>query len=599
MRYPLFLLLFCLALGLLNAQDARLAQQYFQNGEYEKAAELYDALYQKNGNNDFFFDQYFECLLAMEAYSEAESVLQKQIRRDDGNVRLYVAYGTLLERLNRYDDATTQYNKAIAQMPGDQYSVSRLANAFTKQTKYEMAIAVYEKGGELLKDKRIFAYNLGDLYRRLGRTPQMIDAYLNSVEENPERVNQLKIIFQRNLAEEEYRELQTQLYERIQNDGSNPAYPEFLSWVFIQRKDYRNALRQVRALDKRFNENGLRVYELGIIAMEDKDYDAAIQAFDYIVDEKGRVSTLYLDAKQQALRARRLKLVEGYAYSMDELTVLETLYKSFLDEFGYNKSTAAIVLELGELQGLYMNQLVPAITLLTEMVDYPGIHPSTQAEGKLALADFNLMNGDIWEATLLYSQVDKAFKEDILGHEARFRNAKLAYYNGDFEWAQAQFTVLKASTSKLIANDALDISVFIMDNMGLDTSTVALQMYADAELLVFRNEFEAAFAKVDSLLDLFPGHSLEDDVLYLKAQVFAKKRDYEAAATLYAQVVEKFPEDIRADNALFALATLQEKFLDDKEKAQQLYENLFIDYSNSTFAVEARKRYRLLRGDSI
>lgn len=599
MRYPLVLLMICLGFGALQAQDARLAQQYFQNGEYEKAAELYSSLYQKNGNNDFFFDQYFECLLAMEAYSEAESVLLKQIRRDDGNVRLYVAYGTLLERLDRYDEATAQYNKAIAKMPGDQYSVSRLASAFTKQTKYDMAIATYEKGGELLKDKRIFAYNLGDLYRRLGKTSPMINAYLNSVEENPERVNQLKIIFQRNLAEEEYRELQTQLYERIQNNGENPAYPEFLAWVFIQRKDYRNALRQVRALDKRFNENGLRVYELGAIAAEDKDYDAAIQAFDYIVDEKGRASTLYLDAKQQALHVRRLKLVDGYTYTLEELAVLETMYKSFLDEFGYNKSTAGIVLELAELQGLYMNRLQPAIELLTELVDYPGINPNTQAQGKLALADFSLMTGDIWEATLLYSQVDKAFKEDVLGHEARFRNAKLAYYNGDFEWAQAQFNVLKASTSKLIANDALDISVFIMDNMGLDTSTTALQMYADAELLVFRNEFSAAFAKADSLLEMFPGHSLEDDVTYLKAQVYAKKRDYPTAATLYAQVVEKFPQDIRADNALFALAELHEKFLGDKAKAQELYENLFIDYSSSTFAVEARKRYRQLRGDNI
>lgn len=599
MRYPLVLLMICLGFGALQAQDARLAQQYFQNGEYEKAAELYNSLYQKNGNNDFFFDQYFECLLAMESYTEAEDVLQKQIRRDDGNVRLYVAYGTLLERLDRYDEATAQYDKAIAKMPGDQYSVSRLASAFTKQTKYDMAIATYEKGGELLKDNRIFAFNLGDLYRRLGKTQPMINAYLNSVEENPERVNQLKTIFQRNLAEEEYRELQTQLYERIQTDSENPAYPEFLAWVFIQRKDYRNALRQVRALDKRFNENGLRVYELGTIAAEDKDYDAAIQAFDYIVDEKGRASTLYLDAKQQALHVRRLKLVDGYTYTLEELAVLETMYKSFLDEFGYNKSTAGIVLELAELQGLYMNQLQPAIALLTEMVDYPGINPNTQAQGKLALADFSLMTGDVWEATLLYSQVDKAFKEDILGHEARFRNAKLAYYNGDFEWAQAQFNVLKASTSKLIANDALDISVFIMDNMGLDTTTTALQMYADAELLVFRNEFSAAFAKVDSLLEMFPKHSLEDDVVYLKAQVYAKKRDYQTAATLYAQVVEKFPEDIRADNALYALAELHEKFLGDKAKAQELYENLFIDYSSSTFAVEARKRYRQLRGDNI
>lgn len=580
-------------------QNARLAQQYFQNGEYEKAAELYSDLYQSNGNNDFFFDRYFDCLLALENYSEAEEVIKRQIRRDDGKARLYVSYGTLLERLNRYEEAEEQFKVAIESLPADQYSVTRLANAFIRQTKYNFAIASYEKGAELLRDERIFSYNLGDLYRRMGESKPMIKAYLNAMDDNPDRIGQLKIIFQRYLTEEDYQELQLQLYDKIQDGNNNPIFPELLAWVFVQRKDYRNAFRQVKALDRRLNENGLRIYELGEIAAEDKDYDAAIQAFDYLVEEKGQASTLYLDAKRQTLRIRRAKLVEGYAYTEEDLNALEEQYMFFLNEFGKNKATAPIILELAELKALYMNDLDGAIALLQEMIEYPGTNPNVQARGKLSLADYYLMKGDVWESTLLYSQVDKSFKEDLLGHEARFRNARLAYYNGDFQWAQAQFGVLKASTSKLIANDALDLSVFIMDNLGLDTTTQALQMYADAELLVFRNQFDAAFAKMDSLLAAFPEHSLQDDVMYLKASVFHKKREYTAAAELYERIVAEFPEDIRADNSLFALAELNEKFLGDTEKAMTLYENLFIDYSNSTYAVEARKRFRALRGDNI
>jgi TolA-binding protein len=170
---------------------------------------------------------------------------------------------------------------------------------------------------------------------------------------------------------------------------------------------------------------------------------------------------------------------------------------------------------------------------------------------------------------------------------------------GDFEWAQSQFDILKASTSKLIANDALDLSVFIMDNLGLDTTEVALRMYSQADLLVFQNRFEEAFEKIDSLIDGFPKHSLNDDILYLKAQIFKKKRDYEAAAANLQNIVDNHREEIRADNALFELAELYEIQLGDKEKAQSLYETLFIDFSSSTFAVEARKKYRILRGDNI
>ncbi len=209
------------------------------------------------------------------------------------------------------------------------------------------------------------------------------------------------------------------------------------------------------------------------------------------------------------------------------------------------------------------------------------------------------MQGEIWEATLLYSQVDKAFKDDILGHEARFRNARLSYYAGDFQWAQTQFKVLKASTSKLIANDALDLAVFIADNLGLDSTTTSLKLYSEADLLVFQNRFKEAFQKLDTLLEKFPEHALEDDVFYMKAQIYKKQKNWENAIRMYENIIENHTTEIRADNALFELADLYEKQLKNLEKAKELYEKIFIDFSNSTFAVEARKRFRKLRGDSI
>jgi tetratricopeptide (TPR) repeat protein len=221
------------------------------------------------------------------------------------------------------------------------------------------------------------------------------------------------------------------------------------------------------------------------------------------------------------------------------------------------------------------------------------------AKGKLSLADFYLMDSEIWEATLLYSQVDKAFTEDILGHEARYRNAKLSYYAGDFEWAQAQFDVLKASTSKLIANDALDLSVFILDNLGLDSTVAPLKLYAEADLLVFQNRFDDAFIKLDSLKTTFPDHSLEDDIYYTYAKIYLKQREFTKSAEMLQLIIDKYPEGIRADNALYELAMLYENQLNDIEKAKELYEKIFIEYSGSTFAVDARKRFRKLRGDDI
>ncbi|HHM20964.1 MAG TPA: tetratricopeptide repeat protein [Bacteroidetes bacterium] len=600
MRYIFLFLLVAFLSVFAVGQNVKLARQYYRDGEFEKAAVLYKKLYDAQNRNDYYFDKFIECLLAVEDFDTAEKALQQELKKNPKNIRMYVLYGNLYER--RFDDAAAeeQYQKAIKKLPAEQYEITRLASAFSKLSKYDLAIQTYEKGANLIKDKQVFAFNLAELYRRKGDVPKMIENYLNTLAAYPDRLNTVERQLQRYLfGEEDYAELQAQLYERLQDDPDAVQFIELLQWNFVQKKDYRNALRQAKAIDKRLGENGARVFQLATVAFTDKDYDAAIRAFDYIVQDQGPASPFYLDARREALRARRNKIVEGFSYSQEELKEIEKAYEDFLEEFGRNKTVAPIVAELADLEAFYLNDLDKAIALLDEMINYPGINIKTQSKGKISLGDFYLMKGEIWEATLLYSQVDKTYPNDHLGNVARFKNAKLSYYNGDFQWAQSQFDVLKASTSKLIANDALDLSVFIMDNLGLDTTDQALRLYAQADLLTFQNRFDEAFEKLDSIRMLFPGHSLEDDVLYAEAAIYMKLKDYQRAARLYTDIVEKYPEEIRADNALFALAELNQNQLGNIEKAMEYYEKVFIDYANSTFSVEARKRFRRLRGDGI
>ncbi len=594
------LILFISFLPILTwAQPSKLAQQYFQNGEYEKAATLYQKLYTDSNQNDYYFNKYTDCLIALEKYEEADKTIKKQIKKTPKSIQLYVAYGKLFEKQGMEAEAAEQYEKAIKKLTADRFVVTKLANAFSTLTKYDFAIRTYEEGAKLMKDKYIFSYNLGDLYRRKGESTLMVENYLNSLKDNPNRLNSLKSLFQRYLNVEEYDELQAQLYERIQDQPEDVEYTELLTWVFIQRKDYKGALRQTKAMDKRLDENGGRVFHLAEVAANDKDYDTAISAYEYIINDKGPTSGFYIDAKRESLGCERRKLVEGYSYEETDLRQLESQYEEFLSEFGKNKTTATIIAELANLEAFYLNDLDKAISLLNELIAYPGINKYTLAEAKLSLADFYLMKDEIWESTLLYSQVDKTFKDDILGHEARYRNAKLSYYAGDFQWAQTQFDVLKASTSKLIANDALDLSIFIMDNIGLDTTEAPLKLYSDADLLVFQNRFDQAFLKLDTLNRTYPKHSLEDDILFTKATIYNRQRNFEKAAELYEQIGTDYADEIRADNSLFELAKLYENQLNNPEKAKEVYEKIFIEFSGSTFAVEARKRFRQLRGDDI
>jgi tetratricopeptide (TPR) repeat protein len=589
--------LFCVLA--IRAQDINLANQYFINGEYEKSASLFGQILESNASNEFALNRYVESMLNLEQFEECEKVLKKQIKKNPNSGNLYVQYGAVLERQGKIPDAKAQYEKAIQTISPDFNSINRLASQFSNTSKYELAIRTYERGAELLKDKNVFAFNLGELYRRKGEPAKMIEQYLNSLESNSiNSVQTITIYLSRYLEPSDFEELQSQLYTRIQKE-EKADYIEVLAWSFIQRKDFKNALRQLKALDVRLNESGQRIYQMAIDASEAKDFDAAIAAYDYIIQEKGQQNPYFFPSKQGAMLNRRNKITQGLSYTSADLTSLEQDYRSFIDQYGMNRQTASLVLELAELEALYINNLPKSIQLLDSLIKAPGIQRDEQARAKINLADYYLMSGERWESTLLYSQVDKGYKEEILGQEARFKNAKLAYYNGDFQWAQAQFDVLKASTTKLISNDALDLSVFIMDNLNLDTTADAITLYAGAELLVFQNRFDEAISRLDTLRLNFPEHSLQDDIYYLLAQIAEKRNDFVRAAALYQKVADNYKEDIRADNSLFALARLYELRLNAPEKAQALYEKIFMEYSGSVYAVDARKRYRILRGDKV
>jgi tetratricopeptide (TPR) repeat protein len=186
----------------------------------------------------------------------------------------------------------------------------------------------------------------------------------------------------------------------------------------------------------------------------------------------------------------------------------------------------------------------------------------------------------------------------MLGEEARFKNAKLSYYTGDFKWSQGQLDVLKASTSELIANDALNLSVLITENNPpADSNTTPLLMFARADLLEFQNKDEEAIAILDSITTLFPKHPLLDDILMTRAEIATKKQDFSEAAMHLQKIVTDYADDILADDAIFTLAGINETFFSNKDEAKRLYEQIIIKYPGSTYVNQARKNFRRLRGD--
>lgn len=582
-----------------KGRDETLAASYFENGEYDKAAELYQSLWEKNNNSPQFYAPLFRVYVTLKKYDDAEKVVKKQIKKYDQVVQYQIDLGYLYKLKGDQAKSKEVYEKVVKSIRPSETDIRMIANAFKAYRESDYEIATYEKGEKTFKGNIDFSFELAGAYFSNGDIKTSAKYYIDNIEKTPSNSQQVKNLLQTvPNADKLLAEMETQLYGRIQKKPDNEDYIDFLTWIYVQNKDFEGAIVQMKALDKRKGEDGYRVLTIARMAQVEGFYTEAISGFDYVVKRVPK-SSLYFEAKTELLNCRKEKIAKTINYTREDLLGLKSDYISFIDENGKTPHTAQSMKELADLEGFYLHDIPAAISGCEELISMPGVPPQLRDQTKLSLGDFYLISGDVWESTLLYSQVDKDEKDAPLGEEARFRNAKLSYYKGDFEWAQDQLKILKASTSELTSNDAINLSAFIIDNLGMDTDTKAMSMYANAELLLFQNKDEEAEQKLDSILKRYPGHALFDDIEYSKAEIFVRRREFQKAVPLLEDIIKNYGKDIKGDDATFMLAEINEKELHNIDKAKELYKSIITDYSNSLLVIEARKRYRALRGDKV
>lgn len=580
--------------------DEQLAQQYFQNREFDKALDYYEKLYNKVSPQQYY-TPYFNCMIETKDFKKAEKIVKKQIKQNPDNLIFNVDLGTVYERSEQSDKAKTTWEQAIKSIKADE-QVFALANAFVAIRQYDYAVGTYLRGRKISLNGYPYNFELAGVYREKGDKAAMIGEYLNALEINDSYIqsvqNSLQTSFASDADQQQNELLKNELLKRIQKSPDKTILSEFLIWIQIQQRDWDGAFIQGKALDKRKKEEGARVMGLAQLFAQNENYDLAAKAYQYVIS-KGKDNPYYMSARMELLNVSFTKVVTKGNYTSADLTEMEINFNITISDLGKSAGTEPILKNLAHLQAFYLHKSEDAIALLEETIALPQLTPQAQADCKLELADILLMTGDIWEASLRYSQVEKSFKHDEIGQEAKFRNAKISYYTGDFKWAQAQLDVLKGATAKLIANDAMDLSMRISDALAVDTNEAPLLMFARADLLAFQNKDEQAVVTFDSINKFFPNHALADDILYKKAQIALKHADYIKAAAYYDTITKNYGEDILADDALFNLADITENQFKMPEKAKDLYQHLLEKYPASLFVVEARKRFRKLRGDMI
>lgn len=580
-----------------QTDETALAREYFQKGDFAKAEAIYAKLEKDNNRFPAIYPEYLKTLLELKKYRDAEKLAKKAIKKAPDNPAYAIDLGIVLAAAGEKENSTKQFEKLINQLTTQQ--IYPAAAAFTQNKLTDYTEKTYLQGRKLSKNELAYSAELMQLYTNQRQPDKLMGEVLNLVKANPAQIGYAQNMLQNSLQnEKEFDALERTLISAVQKNPEQNVLNELLLWVYIQRKDFSSALIQAKAIDRRQNENGSRIFELGEISLKNKDYEAAIEAYEYLISQY-RSGPYYGIARQRLLNAKEEQIKNTFPVDKNKVRTLIADYESLLAELGRNERTAEALRNMAMLYAFQLDEKDKAIAGLQEVINTPRANPDLVAQSKISLGDIYLLKGEPWEATLLYSQVEKSHKEMTLGHEAKLRNARLNYYKGDFELAQEHLDILKMATTREIANDAMELSLLITDNTGLDTTTEAMEAYAAADLLIFQNKFAEANQKLDFMLKQFPGHSLTDEIYFQKAKIALRQGNYTDALFNLAKITADPKNDILADDAYFMMAKITEENLKDIEKAKALYNDLLVKFPGSTFTVEARKRFRKLRGDSV
>ena len=578
--------------------DQQLAYQYYINGEFEKAVVLYEDLMRMHFSAAYY-TPYYTSLLKLEHYDQAQHLANKMVRRYPKDLRYQLGVAIVQYKSSNIRKADITYKKILKKFDGSRVQTINLANTFLKHEFYQKALDIYVLS-EKINPNNNFGVQKAQLFSKLEEVELMLKEYLNEMERNPNQKQMVISQIQRFLdndgikSDKNYKLVKKLLLIKVRGEHQRTDFSEMLIWLFMQNHQFEMALIHAKALDKRTNSDGEEVYDLASSFLDKEYFELAEQAYDYVI-AKGKKNRFFVDANINKLYA----LTKRISVKNQNLIIVDNKYKEIITDLGKNKRTVLLLSNYAHFKAFFLHDLMAADSLLQEAMAISGIDSYKLAECKMEYADVLLLQGNIWESMLYFAQVEKDFKEHPIGHHAKLSSAKISYYQGDFEWAQAQLGVLKASTSKLIANDAMELSLLITDNYNLDTTEISMRIFANADLLYYQQKYDDAISKYDSILLAFSGHSLSDEIYMRKAAIFLINGKIQDALSSYEKIEENWNYDILADDALYKRAKIYDDILEDSESAMRLYEQILLEHSSSIYVAESRKRFRDLRGDNL
>lgn len=612
-----------------QVQDVQIANEYLIQGEKEKALAIYKDLAKNERNIPVIHNNYMNVLLDLNRFDDAKDYLKRVLKREPNNLQFKLDLATVYIRSGDLSRADKYLKDLISENKSNVQAVKMISDYLSSRSLSEYSILALNESRRFLGNPYLFSLDLAMLYRLQGEKDKMVQEYLSYVTQSSANIQYVKNVMQALLSKpDELESLEKVLYEKVQKDPDVEVYSDLLIWVTIQQKNFYASFIQARAYDKRYKREGEKSMEVAKVALDNEDYATAARIYRYVASEYPGTSN-YLMARLGLIRTREAEIRTRYPVNKDSVRTLIDDYRSFIAQYPDNAYALEARRSEATLHAMYLDQKDEAIRILEDLINNTKTTVYLKSKAKLDLGDIYLLKGEPWESTLLYSQVEKIQKENPLGYEAKLKNAKLSYFKGDFRLAQEHLDILKEATTREISNDAMDLSIRIKENTAFDSTGQALKEYASIELMLYQNKTDEALqaletfgksgtrwvTREDALLSNRAPLSVKgdsvliqegvtsdltaimDDVYWLESRIRLQRGEYQQSIGLLQKILDGFPDEVLADDALFSQAEIYERQLTDKAKAMELYREFLNRFPGSVHTAEARKRFRSLRGD--
>ncbi len=574
-----------------QAQNEQLANNYFDRGEFEKALVSYEDLLKFQEGNSNYFQRVVECYQQLQQFEKAQKAIEARLDKyRQGSLLVELGFNYQLQK--NQDKANKYYDQAIDRIRKNAQEVYGIAYVFERKALVDYALLAYKTAIEK-EPKMKFNFQMAMLYGQQGNTGLMIDTFLDEAISNPQNLpliqNQLSRFMTEQVDAAFNDNLKKALLVRAQKT-QDVFWNDFLSWFFIQQKEYGKAFIQQKAIYKRNPESFTNIVSLGQMAIEDNDQDSAQEILNFVLE-----NTKDLDLLVQA-HSYLLEMKIDHAIEKDYPAISAEL-DGLIKEFGVSPYTLPLLKIQADFSAFHLNNPEKAKAILKSAMEMP-INKYQLAEAKMELADILLYEEKFNQALIYYSQIDEDMAGDAIGQEASLKTAKTSYFKADFEWASHQLKVLKSASSQLIANDALDLFLLISDNTVEDSTQVALKKFARADFLLYQNKKKEALESFQRILKEHKGEDIEAVTLLRIGKTYEKMGDYPNALDNYAEIINKHKESIYIDEALYFSAEIYNEGMKDPERAKPLYEEMIFKHEDSIYYVDSRNKYRKLRGDT-